>query len=140
MAENSRRLIEDCDIVMGHIFPYSPKHGTPAARMPQVPAAEIKERARRLREAGAARRDGWLRALLGTRQRVLVERENGIGHSENFAPVRLSPSRETSSLRRSREERDEPKLDPGYRRGDVGKIVEVVITVVEDGTLIGAPA
>src|SRR3546814_4157693 len=51
MAENSLRLIDECDIVMGHIFPYSPKRGTPAARMPQVAHAAIKERARRDRKS-----------------------------------------------------------------------------------------
>ncbi len=116
MAENSRRLIDDCDIVMGHIFPYSPKRGTPAARMPQVPAAAIKERARRLREASAARRSAWLQRLIGTRQRVLVEREDGTGHAENFAPVRVSGG------------------------SKAGKIVEVDIAAQAEGTLIGVPA
>src|SRR6185295_11505073 len=56
MAENSLRLVDECDIVMGHIFPFSPKRGTPAARMPLMPARIVKERARRLREATARRR------------------------------------------------------------------------------------
>jgi threonylcarbamoyladenosine tRNA methylthiotransferase MtaB len=90
MAENSLRLIDECDIVMGHIFPYSPKKGTPAARMPQVPPATVKERARRLRERSAERRALWLQRLVGTRQKVLIERESGLGHSENFAPVRVA--------------------------------------------------
>ena len=87
MAENSLKLIDECDIVMGHIFPYSAKAGTPAARMPQVPHDAVKERARRLRAATARRKTAWLQSLVGTTQRVLVER-NGIGHAENFAPVR----------------------------------------------------
>jgi threonylcarbamoyladenosine tRNA methylthiotransferase MtaB len=114
MAANSLALIDDCDIVMGHIFPYSPKGGTPAARMPQVPAGEIKERARRLREASARRRAAWLQSLVGTRQRVLVERENGLGHAENFAPVRAI--------------------------GEVGKIVEVTVASADGDTLVGVPA
>jgi threonylcarbamoyladenosine tRNA methylthiotransferase MtaB len=89
MAENSLRLVEDCDIVMGHVFPFSPKQGTPAARMPQVHPTAVKERARRLREACARRRAGWLAGLVGTRQRVLIERD-GVGHAENFAPVRVA--------------------------------------------------
>ena len=93
MAENSLRLVDECDIVMGHIFPYSPKKGTPAARMPQVAPATIKERARRLRERSAERRALWLERLVGTRQKVLVERESGLGHAENFAPVRVAAGR-----------------------------------------------
>ena len=116
MAENSRRLIEDCDIVMGHIFPYSPKRGTPAARMPQVAPQAIKERARRLREASARRRAAWLQSLVGTRQRVLVEREEGFGHGESFAPVRVDGGR------------------------PVGRISEAVITAVDGDALIGVAA
>src|SRR5690606_29385950 len=55
MHENSLRLIDECDIVMGHIFPFSPRRGTPAARMPQVPPPVVKARARALREACARR-------------------------------------------------------------------------------------
>ena len=118
MAENSLRLIEECDIVMGHIFPFSPKKGTPAALMPQVPPAIVRERARRLRDACAGRRAAWLQGLVGTRQKVLVEKD-GHGHAENFAPVKLrqSPS----------------------RRND-GEVAEVVVTAIENGTLIGAPS
>ena len=89
MHENSLRLVEECGIVMGHIFPYSPKRGTPAARMPQVPPPIVKARARRLREACAGERAAWLQSLVGTKQRVLVEKD-GLGHAENFAPVRVS--------------------------------------------------
>lgn len=89
MAANSLRLIADCEIVYGHIFPYSPRDGTPAARMPQVPHAAIKERAAALREAAAAQRSRWLRSLVGTRQRVLIERCGSQGHAENFATVRV---------------------------------------------------
>jgi threonylcarbamoyladenosine tRNA methylthiotransferase MtaB len=90
MHESSLRLIDDCDILMAHIFPFSPKAGTPAARMPQVAGPVIRERARRLREATARRRQAWLDGLVGTRQRVLVEKD-GFGHAENFAPVRIKP-------------------------------------------------
>jgi threonylcarbamoyladenosine tRNA methylthiotransferase MtaB len=114
MAENSLRLIEDCDIVMGHIFPFSPKRGTPAARMPQVPPAIVKERARRLREVAARRKAAWLEGLVGTRQKVLMEKD-GHGHAENFARLRV---------------------------GDVeaGKVVDVRVTCIEGGTLIGEAA
>jgi threonylcarbamoyladenosine tRNA methylthiotransferase MtaB len=89
MAGNSLKLIDECDIVMGHIFPYSPKQGTPAARMPQVPVSVVKERARRLRQASSGRKADWLKRLIGTRQRVLVERDGSTGHAESFAPVRV---------------------------------------------------
>ena len=88
MAANTLALIEDCDIVHPHIFPYSPRAGTPAARMPQVARDRIKARARALREAGAARRGAWLKGLIGTEQRVLAER-GGHGHTEGFATVAM---------------------------------------------------
>ena len=113
MHENSLRLIEDCDIVMGHIFPFSPKRGTPAARMPQVPPPIAKARARRLREACARRKAAWLEGLVGSRQRVLVEKD-GFGHAENFAPVRVN--------------------------GAPGEVVEARVTRVTDGMLVGAAA
>jgi len=117
MAENSLRLVDECDIVMGHIFPYSPKLGTPAARMPAVPAATVKQRARRLREATARRRALWLSSLVGTKQKVLVEREDGAGHAENFAPVRVAP--------------------PSGGGNTAGEIVTVRIAAVDGETLVG---
>ena len=90
MFENTLRLIDECDIVFGHIFPYSARTGTPAARMPQVPVPVRKERAARLRAASAARADCWLQSLVGSTQRLLVEREDGSGHGESFAPIRIA--------------------------------------------------
>jgi threonylcarbamoyladenosine tRNA methylthiotransferase MtaB len=89
MFRNSLRLIDECDIVHGHIFPFSPKAGTPAARMPQLPSHDIKARARRLREAVAVRREAWLHSLSGTIQNIVVEAGGTSGHSENFAYVEL---------------------------------------------------
>ena len=89
MFENTLALIDECDIVFGHIFPYSARTGTPAAKMPQVPVPLRKERAARLRAASAARLDRWLNSLVGSTQRLLVEREDGSGHGESFAPIRL---------------------------------------------------
>ena len=132
MAENSLRLVEDCDIVMGHIFPFSPKRGTPAARMPQVPPAVVKERARRLRAACATRKVGWLQGLIGSHQRVLVERD-GLGHAENFVPVQLRHSSESWNLFASK------KWDSSFRWND-GDVVEVRITGVDGDRLIGVPA
>ncbi|ATE63372.1 tRNA (N(6)-L-threonylcarbamoyladenosine(37)-C(2))-methylthiotransferase MtaB [Rhizorhabdus dicambivorans] len=88
MAANSAALIDDCDIVFGHIFPYSPRAGTPAARMPQLDRATIRRRAALLRERAEARRTAWLGTLIGTTQAVLAER-GGTGHAPNFAPVRF---------------------------------------------------
>jgi threonylcarbamoyladenosine tRNA methylthiotransferase MtaB len=119
MAENSLRLVDECDVVMGHIFPFSPKRGTPAARMPQVPPPVVRERARRLREACARRKAGWLGSMIGTRQKVLVERD-GCGHAQNFAPVRLA--------------------HPLDGEGLTGTIVDVRVAAVEGETLVGVPA
>jgi threonylcarbamoyladenosine tRNA methylthiotransferase MtaB len=136
MHENSLRLVEDCDIVMGHVFPYSAKQGTPAARMPLVPGTVVKERASRLREACARRKAGWLEGLVGTRQRVLVEK-NDRGHAENFAPVRLRHPGESRDLGTG-SHGGSPR-GPGFRRGD-GEVVEVLITSVEDDALVGVAA
>ncbi|KEQ51554.1 tRNA (N(6)-L-threonylcarbamoyladenosine(37)-C(2))-methylthiotransferase MtaB [Sphingobium chlorophenolicum] len=98
MFENSLRLVEECAIVHGHIFPYSPRTGTPAARMPQVDRAVIKARAARLRSACEAQRGGWLQSLIGSTQSVLVERNGLSGHAENFAPVRFATPQTPSSI------------------------------------------
>ena len=89
MALRSLKLLDDCDIVAAHIFPFSPRPDTPAARMPQLPREGVKARAARLREAAATRRARWLDSLVGSRQRVLVE-NGGKGHADNFAPVAVS--------------------------------------------------
>jgi threonylcarbamoyladenosine tRNA methylthiotransferase MtaB len=128
MHERSLRLVEECDVVMGHIFPFSPKRGTPAARMPQLPASVVKDRARRLRETCAVRRAEWLQGLVGTRQRVLIEKE-GLGHCENFAPAQIRHAGAGWA-----------PMDPSLRRGDEGRIVEVDIVAVDGDRLIGAPA
>jgi threonylcarbamoyladenosine tRNA methylthiotransferase MtaB len=88
MALNSLQLLEDCDVVAGHIFPFSPRPNTPAARMPQLERNLVKARASRLRDAAAARRSRWLDSLVGTTQPVLIE-SGGKGHSDNFAPVTI---------------------------------------------------
>ncbi len=90
MADNSLTLVRDCHIVHGHIFPYSPRRGTPAALIPQVDAAAIRARAARLRAACADNRARWLASLVGTRQQVLAEGDGSHGHAGNFAPVRLA--------------------------------------------------
>ena len=87
MFANSLDLVHDCHIVHGHIFPYSPRKGTPAARMPQVEKAATKDRAARLRAASADNRARWLESLVGTQQQVLIEGDGTRGHAANFAPV-----------------------------------------------------
>jgi len=86
MAINSLKLLDDCDVVAAHVFPFSLRPNTPAARMPQLPHDVIKARAARLREAAAKRRTRWLDGQIGTVQPVLIE-NHGKGHSDSFAPV-----------------------------------------------------
>ena len=88
-ALNSLALLDECDVIAAHVFPFSPRPKTPAARMPQVEREIVKARAARLREAAAARRSRWLSALVGTRQSVLIENKER-GHSDGFAPVRIA--------------------------------------------------
>ena len=92
MALNSLKLLEDCDIIAAHIFPFSPRPDTPAARMPQLPRELVKARAGRLRETAARRREQWLDRLVGTEQRILVE-NGGKGHADNFAPIAIGRDR-----------------------------------------------
>jgi threonylcarbamoyladenosine tRNA methylthiotransferase MtaB len=92
MALNSLKLLDDCDIIAAHIFPFSPRPNTPAARMPQVERETVTARAARLRDAAAQRRVRWLDSLIGTTKPVLVE-GNGKGHTDNFAPVTVEGGR-----------------------------------------------
>ena len=87
MFENSLKLVDDAGFSHLHVFPFSPRPGTPAARMPQLGASVAKERGARLRAKGAAARAARFRSLAGkTRGSVLVENP-GFGHSECYAPV-----------------------------------------------------
>jgi threonylcarbamoyladenosine tRNA methylthiotransferase MtaB len=90
MFADSLALIKECEIVHPHIFPFSPRTGTPAARMPQLPRDVVRERATRLRGAGAERRAQWLASKIGGSASLLVERDGLTGHAEDFAKVRLS--------------------------------------------------
>ena len=100
MFARSLALIEDCDLAWLHVFPYSARPGTPAARMPQVPGAIRKARAARLRAAGTAAAARFLAGRVGTTAAVLVERDHD-GLSEHFAPVRLDRSVAPGSLVRA---------------------------------------
>ena len=90
MFANSLALIDDCDIVFGHIFPYSARAGTAAARMPQVGRTVARERAATLRAANMRRRHAWLDTQVGRTATMLVERDGVSGHAENFAALTLS--------------------------------------------------
>ncbi|MCS0504862.1 tRNA (N(6)-L-threonylcarbamoyladenosine(37)-C(2))-methylthiotransferase MtaB [Ancylobacter mangrovi] len=81
-------LVDACGLTHLHVFPFSPRPGTPAARMPQVAAETVRERARRLREKGAGALLRHLAAEVGTTREVLAER-GGVGRTPGFTPVRL---------------------------------------------------
>ena len=86
MFANSLRLVQDCGLTFLHVFPYSARNGTPAARMPQLPGPVIRERAARLRAAGAARLEQHLALQVGRVHRVLTEGPR-MGRSEQFTEV-----------------------------------------------------
>jgi threonylcarbamoyladenosine tRNA methylthiotransferase MtaB len=88
MFENTLRLVDEAGLDQLHVFPYSSRPGTPAARMPQMPVALRKARAASLRTRGEARLRAALDATIGTTVSVLVER-GGEGRSEHYLPVRL---------------------------------------------------
>jgi threonylcarbamoyladenosine tRNA methylthiotransferase MtaB len=113
MFENSLRIIEDCGLTHLHVFPFSPREGTPAARMPQLPREMVKQRAARLRAAGHIAFCSHLTALAGSRQRILVERD-GVGRTEGFTLASVD-------------------------RGEPGEIVEAIVTG-HDGTRLTATA
>ncbi len=114
MFRRTLEFVGEAGLTYLHVFPYSARPGTPAARMPQVPAAERKERARRLRAAGAQAVRAFLAGCVGRTAEVLVERD-GEGRSEHFAPVRL----------------------PGGH--GTGAIVPARITAVSDEVRVGQP-
>lgn len=121
MFKNTMELITSCELTYLHIFPYSPRPKTPAARMPQVAKASIKERARCLRQEGQKRADHYLQSLVGTRQEVLVE--HGLkGRTRTFAPVNLVSEAGEALL-------PESSLIPGT-------LVSVFIEKVHEGHLI----
>jgi threonylcarbamoyladenosine tRNA methylthiotransferase MtaB len=115
MHANNLSIIDACDIVFGHIFPYSARAGTPAALMPQVATAIARARAAELRQASIARRRNWLSSLVGTMQSVLVERSGRAGHAANFAKVSLTLP------------------------AQAGSIVDIMVTGSDGETLTGIP-
>jgi len=83
---NTQRLIDECGLTYLHVFPFSPREGTPAARMPQLDRSLVKDRARILREQGAARVSEHLKSKIGSSANVLMER-GGVGRTDDFTVV-----------------------------------------------------
>ncbi len=112
---NSMTLVQECDISYLHVFPYSPRPGTPAARMPQVNKALIKQRAKALRALGETQLAALLKTKVGKEVNVLVER-GGTGHCEHYAPVCLKNIEKDATL---------------------GSIIKISVERVENLKLIG---
>jgi threonylcarbamoyladenosine tRNA methylthiotransferase MtaB len=101
MFRHSLDIVEECGIAFLHVFPYSPRHGTPAARMPQLDPAVVRERAARLRTAGAAALQAELSARIGHASDVLIEGPDR-GRADCYAAVRFDGALETGSVMRMR--------------------------------------
>jgi threonylcarbamoyladenosine tRNA methylthiotransferase MtaB len=116
MFRNTLDFVAEAGLTFLHVFPYSERPGTPAARMPAVPKPERKARAQRLRAAGAAAEARFLESRVGRTAQVLVETEGpagSMGRSEHYAPVAVD--------------------------GPIGEIVPVRLTGVAEGRLLGEP-
>ena len=101
MFENTLRIVDECDLSFLHVFPYSPRNGTPAARMPQVKKEIAKERAARLREASHKTLQRTLARFVGKDMNVLLETD-AQGHSEHFLKVKLSHPQQVGHIVRAR--------------------------------------
>ncbi len=97
MFANSLCLVEECDLTWLHVFPYSPRPGTPAARMPQVSGSAIRDRAARLRAAGEAAVQRHLSAQIGQNHAVLMESPT-MGRTAQFAEVTFSDARPEGTI------------------------------------------
>jgi threonylcarbamoyladenosine tRNA methylthiotransferase MtaB len=97
MFENTLRLVEECDLTFLHVFPYSPRPQTPAAKMPQVDLAIRKERAAQLRDLGARQLEKFNESQSRTTCSVIIEQGN-IGRSEHFAEIMLDRECQVGSL------------------------------------------
>jgi threonylcarbamoyladenosine tRNA methylthiotransferase MtaB len=97
MFANTLALVDEAGLTHLHVFPYSSRPGTPAARIPGLPGDVVKERAARLRAKGAEALATWLRGRIGGTASVLVESETS-GQSEHYVPVRLDGAAEPGSI------------------------------------------
>jgi threonylcarbamoyladenosine tRNA methylthiotransferase MtaB len=113
MFENSLKIVEEADLTYLHVFPYSPREGTPAARMPQVSRRVAKDRATKLRVVGEQQYNKLCQARVGALESVLVE-SDGLGRTEQFVPIAV----------------------PGRVQGE---IVAVRVTGTSPNGLIGEP-
>jgi threonylcarbamoyladenosine tRNA methylthiotransferase MtaB len=111
MFETTLETLDRCKITFAHVFPFSPREGTPAARMPQVPMKVRKERAAKIRALGEAALDEFMETRVGKKVSVLVEKNNA-GHCEHYCPVQL-----TSDV-------------------EAGQIVSAYVEKIQDGSLI----
>ena len=101
MFANSMSIVDECGLTYLHVFPFSARRGTPAARMPQVARSVVKERAARLRGKGAAALSRFLSAQSGSEVEVLMERD-GLGRTRHFAEIRLTAPVPPGELLRAR--------------------------------------
>jgi threonylcarbamoyladenosine tRNA methylthiotransferase MtaB len=97
MFQNSLALVEECGLTHLHVFPFSPRLGTPAARMPQLSRTVVKDRAWRLREAGALALRRHLDGEVGATRRVLIETRD-IGRTEHFTQVKLAAAADVGTI------------------------------------------
>jgi threonylcarbamoyladenosine tRNA methylthiotransferase MtaB len=97
MFEGTLRLVEDCGLTWLHVFPFSPRKGTPAAKMPQVSGPVIRDRASRLRAAGEAAARRHLQAQVGRTHRILMEGPR-LGRTEQFAEVAFGADRPAGAI------------------------------------------
>ncbi|WP_050752867.1 tRNA (N(6)-L-threonylcarbamoyladenosine(37)-C(2))-methylthiotransferase MtaB [Oceanicaulis sp. HTCC2633] len=100
MFQNSLRLVDECDLAFVHVFPYSPRPGTPAARMPQVDREVVKERAARLRAKSHEALQRHLASRVGKQMTVLVEKP-GFARADDFTPVRMKSGARPGALVRA---------------------------------------
>jgi threonylcarbamoyladenosine tRNA methylthiotransferase MtaB len=123
-------LIERAGLTWLHVFPFSPREGTPAARMPQLTGDVVKTRAAELRSAAQFQEQAFLQSRIGTWDDVLME-TGGIGHSQQFAKVRISGQ----TIRKTRLNGTEDDARPSPHGLDAGKVYPVRITSMADGIL-----
>jgi threonylcarbamoyladenosine tRNA methylthiotransferase MtaB len=101
MFAGSMGLVDDCGLTFLHVFPFSPRPGTPAARMPQIARATIKERAARLREKGELALAGRLQSQVGSDVELLMERDR-LGRTPGFVEMMLAEPAPSGQVLRAR--------------------------------------
>jgi threonylcarbamoyladenosine tRNA methylthiotransferase MtaB len=101
MFAGSMSIVDNCGLTYLHVFPFSPRNGTPAARMPQVARSLVKERAAHLRRKGHEALSRYLTAQAGSEVEVLLERD-GLGRTRHYAEIELSASASAGALLRAR--------------------------------------